>query len=204
MYDRVIVALTSRWYAEVLARLPRHARLLDVGVGTAGALLAQARLLQRRDLHVVGVDIDGDYVRRARQRVAASPVRERVEIRHESLADHRGGPYDAVYFAASFMLFPDPVGALRDARQLLAPGGRIWFTQTFQDRESRTMERLKPALRRWTGIDFGRVTYEADFFATLEAGGLSVTTHEVLGRTGGRSSRLVAAVPAVQGSTPST
>lgn len=104
LYDTFILRLTSRWYAEVLGRVPEGAALLDVGgIGTAGALLADAeRVLQKR-LDVTGIDIDADYIARARRRLHDSPLAECAAVRLESVYDHRGGPYDAVYFSASFM-----------------------------------------------------------------------------------------------------
>jgi ubiquinone/menaquinone biosynthesis C-methylase UbiE len=195
IYDRALLALTAGWYREVLGRMPHGSRLLDVGIGTAGALLANADLVVARDLRVVGVDIDGDYVARARRKVAAVGLSDRVEVRHEPLEAHRRGPYDAVYFAASFMLFPDPDGALRHASTLLGPGGRVVFTQTFQEKPSAVLERFKPALHRVTGIHFGRVTYERDFLDTLERGGLRIDEHVVLRGGRAQSSRLVVAAP---------
>lgn len=191
MYDRALIRLTSTWYREVLERVPRGAHVLDVGIGTAGALLSCAEVLEARDLRVTGVDIDRTYVARARRRVAASAVTDRVSVHHEALQEHGGGPYDAVYFAASFMLFPDPPDALAHARRVLAPDGVVLFTQTFQDRPSPWMDWLKPRLKRFTGIDFGQVTYEPDFLATLHAAGLEVVEHAVLAAGRGRSSRLI-------------
>jgi SAM-dependent methyltransferase len=103
-----------------------------------------------------------------------------VAPRLESVYDHRGGPYDAAYFSASFMLLPDPPAALRHVRSLLVPDGRIYFTQTFEHTPSRAVETLKPLLRLLTTIDFGRVTYEADFRRALAAGGETIEAFEVL------------------------
>jgi len=191
VYDRALIGLTATWYREVLERVPRGAHVLDVGIGTAGALLRCADTLVDRDLRVTGVDIDETYVARARRRVAAAGLDARVTVRHEPLQEHAGGPYDAVYFAASFMLFPDPVGALGHARRVLAPQGVVLFTQTFQDRPSPGMDWLKPRLKRFTGIDFGQVTYEADFLRTLQTASLEVVEHAVLAEGRGRSSRLI-------------
>jgi hypothetical protein len=47
IYDIFILRLTSRWYAEVLRRMPEGAMLLDAGIGTAGALLANAGEAER-------------------------------------------------------------------------------------------------------------------------------------------------------------
>lgn len=195
IYDRSLLHLTSGWYAQVLSRVPVGATLLDVGIGTAGALITQADLLRERDLHVVGVDIDEDYVKRARRRIARAGLADRITVHHEPLGEHVGGPYEAVYFAASFMLFPEPEDALRRAQDLLKPGGQVFFTQTFQDRRDPLMEKLKPTLVRLTSIDFGRVTYEQAFLSTLEAGGLDVQEHVVLKAGKHRSDRLVVAAP---------
>lgn len=195
IYDRAIVKLTSGWYREVLSRLPQGSRLLDVGVGTGGALCSQAALVRQRDLRVVGVDIDGDYVKRARARVAKVGLADRVEVLHEPLQAHAGAGYDAVYFAASFMLFPDPVGALRIAATKLAPDGRVFFTQTFHEKRSGALEKIKPMLKAVTSIDFGRVTYEADFLATLAAGDYEVLEQVVLGRTPTSTYRMIVARP---------
>ena len=195
IYDAAIVHLTAGWYRTVLSRLPVGCRLLDVGIGTGSALLANAALLAARDLHVTGVDIDADYVARCRAAVAARELGARVAVRHESVTDHRGGPYDAVYFSASFMLLPDPAAALRHVGTLLAPGGQVWFTQTFEHRRSRAVEVVKPLLRRVTTIDFGRVTYEDDFRRAVAAGGMTLQELEVFEPGRRRSSVLAIARP---------
>jgi len=187
LYDAAIVRMTAAWYRAVLERLPRGCRLLDVGIGTGGALLANADLVVAKDLHVTGVDVDAAYVARCRAAVAQFGLADRVDARVESVYDHRGGPYDAAYFSGSFMLLPDPAGAVRHVASLLAPGARLWFTQTFEHRRSPLVERLKPLLRHLTTIDFGRVTYEADFRRALAAGGESIETFETLNEGARRS-----------------
>jgi SAM-dependent methyltransferase len=192
LYDAAIVRMTAAWYGAVLERLPAGCRLLDVGIGTGGALLAHAALLVARNLRVTGVDVDAAYVAQCRRAVAARGLADRVAVLLESVTDHAGGPYDAVYFSGSFMLLPDPAAALRHVSSLLAPGGRLFFTQTVEGQRSRLLEVLKPLLKLATTIDFGRVTYAADFRRTLAAGGVDLETWETL--TPGRRRAAVLAV----------
>lgn len=196
VYDALLPRLTARWYAEVLERLPEGAVLLDVGVGTAGALVANAEWVQRKRLRVTGIDIDTDYIERARSRLSDSVLADRAEVRLESVHDHAGGPYDAVYFSASFMILPEPERALRHCCKLLNPGGRIYFTQTIQHAPSRWMEALKPMLGRLTSIEFGRVTYADEFKAQIRAAGLTVEEFTLLAGNARRSACLVVAAPA--------
>ena len=191
IYDRVISGMTAAWYRAVLERLAPGCRLLDIGIGTGSALLANAEVLVRKAITVTGLDIDAAYVARCRAAVAQRRLEGRINARLESIYDHRGGPYDAAYFSASFMLLPDPPGALRHVSTLLVPEGGIYFTQTFEHRPSPLVEWGKPLLRRVTTIDFGRVTYEADFRRALETGGL-VLEELVALDTGKRRSSVLA------------
>ena len=199
IYDAAIVRLTAGWNRAVLTELVPGCRLLDVGIGTGSALLANADLLREKDLRVTGVDIDAAYVARCQQALVRHGLADRVEALLESVYDHRGGPYDAIYFSASFMLLPDPPAALRHVCSLLAPGGRIFFTQTFEHRRSRWVELLKPLLRLVTTIDFGRVTYEADFRHALAAGGLQIEDLRSLDNGRSRSSVFAVARPGSAG-----
>ncbi len=66
IYDRLVAGMTSDWYRAVLARLPDGARVLDVGIGTGAALARCADLVRAKQLEIVGLDIDPDYLRRCR------------------------------------------------------------------------------------------------------------------------------------------
>jgi SAM-dependent methyltransferase len=110
--------------------------------------------------------------------------------------DYAGAGFDAAYFSASFMILPDPVGALEHVRTCLAPGGRVFFTQTFQDRPSPLVERMKPLLRTLTTVEFGQVTYEQDFLDTLRSARMRVVEHKTLTAKRSMSYRLVVAEPA--------
>ena len=197
IYDRAVQPLTRQWYRAVLERLEPGTRLLDVGVGTGGALVDNADLVRALDLRMVGIDIDRDYVATCTRRVAAAGLSDRVEVALQSLYDHAAGPYDAVYFGASFMLMPRPIDALKHAQALLADGGRVLFTQTFQGRRSRLAEWGKPLLVRLTTIDFGAVTYEEDFRRVVSDAGLELQAFEDLGAARlGLRYRLAEGVPA--------
>jgi SAM-dependent methyltransferase len=174
IYDRFVVGMTSDWYRAVLSRLPKGARVLDVGIGTGAALARSADLVRAKKLEIVGLDIDPDYLRRCRAELLRAGLAGQVEPVFSSVYDHRGGPYDAVYFSASLMLLPDPAAAIAHVAQLVAPDGRVFATQTFQHRRSPLLERVKPMVRHLTTIQFGRVTYEEEFRRAFAEGGVDL------------------------------
>jgi ubiquinone/menaquinone biosynthesis C-methylase UbiE len=182
IYDLALMGLTPRWYREVLERLPQGAHILDVGIGTGGAVSRNADLIQAKDLYILGLDVDADYLKQCNKVIVKAGLGDRVVTRLESIYEHQGGPYDAVYFSASFPLLSDPVRALQHASTLLAPGQPIFFTQTFHHKKSKFLEKLKPMLHRFTTMHFGRVTYEEDFRRVLDEAGLELEELATMGR----------------------
>ncbi len=200
IYDMLLSPLTARWYREVLTRIPQNAHLLDIGVGTGAALARNASVIRGRRLRITGIDIDADYIARARQRMHGNRLDECIDLRLESVYDHRGGPYEAAYFSASFMLLRRPEDALRNIAALVKPDGHIFFTQTFSERRSRLIEIAKPLLGKFTTVEFGRVTYEDEFLHTLNQGGLALEELVVMGANAGHSFRLAVATPRIAAS----
>ncbi|KAG7390012.1 hypothetical protein PHYPSEUDO_008974 [Phytophthora pseudosyringae] len=178
IYDAMIVELTTGWYAEVLDRLPKGSKLLDVGIGTGLALVNNEEQLTRKGITVDGVDYDADYVERCQALLKEKQLTSHVQVRHASVYDFQGGPYDAAYFSSSLMLMPDAVRALRHCVDMLQPKtGRVYVTQTIQTSHSKLVELGKPLLKFLTTIDFGTVTYEEDLLNTFKKAGLTLREH---------------------------
>ena len=189
IYDSVIVHMTKTWYAVVLERLPADSRVLDVGIGTASALAANARAVKEKGLRFVGVDYDEAYIERAKQVVEGAGLEKSVDLYCRSIFDAGlgkellradGRSFDAVYFSGSISLMPEPARALKLCSEMLAPGGRIYITQTFQKRNVPFGSVVKPLLKYITTIDFGQLTFEADLQRILAAAGMKVEHDEVI------------------------
>ena len=195
IYNRALLPLTSKWYAAVLERLPDGARLLDVGIGTGGALIRNQETLRAKNVEVVGIDIDEDYVRQCQKSIEKNNLSDIVRVELQSVYDFNEGDFDAIYFSASFMLLPDPDSALEHVSGLLGQNGRLYFTQTIEESRSRLMEKGKPLLKKLTSIDFGKVTYENDFLATMASGGVALIENTSLGGNKARSYRLFVGEP---------
>lgn len=193
LYDRFIAGLTEHWYREVLERLPHSAQLLDVGIGTGAGVVRCAELVRARDLHIVGLDIDHDYLELCRTSVAGAGLAAHVTPLLCSVYDHEGGPYDVAYFSASLMVLPDPVEAMRHVAKQLASGGLVYFTQTFHHRRNGMVERVKPMLGRLTTVEFGRVTYEDEFRTAVDDAGLELLDLVTLKGSRAASARLAIA-----------
>ena len=107
--------------AEALAALtvPEGSRVLDIGCGNGST----ARLLAGRGCRVVGVELNEDAARSARdycERVIVGDIEAPATQRQ--LADET---FDAIVLLDVLGYLRDPLSVLGVARQLLAPAGRI-------------------------------------------------------------------------------
>ena len=102
-------------------------RVLDVGCGNGATSRAAAR--RATNGHVVGLDISGPMLERARTRAAEEGIGN-VEFVHADAQDHPlddTESFDVLISRFGVMFFADPVAAFANLRKALRPGGRVAF-----------------------------------------------------------------------------
>jgi 2-polyprenyl-3-methyl-5-hydroxy-6-metoxy-1,4-benzoquinol methylase len=155
---------------------------ISQGVGTASALVRSKRVILERSLAIVGIDLREDYIRKAARVIKEVKLRNVVTLLCKSLYDPSlremfgtgTTRFDVAHFSGSLTLMPNPAEAIQIAAAMLQPDGQIFVTQTFQTRYVPLMRYIKPALLRFTTIDFGQLTYEHELDAILEAAHVQV------------------------------
>jgi len=179
VYDALIISMTRKWYCAVLTRLEEGSRVLDVGIGTATALVKNAQLVKEKKLELFGLDYEQNYISTAKRKVVEADLQDQVKVTCKSIFDEdlrvvlekeRGSSdfFDAAYFSGSWTLMPDPVGALRIAASFVKDDGKIYVTQTFQRQKTPVVGIVKPLLKYITTIDFGTLHYESHLNVYIE------------------------------------
>ena len=110
----------------IASRLPENARdVLDDGTGPGVSAFAIAAA--RPAVRVVGLDISGPMIARARPHLAACPDRDRITlVQGDAMAlPFPDGAFDGVTGHSFLYLMPDRAKALAEARRVLHPGGRL-------------------------------------------------------------------------------
>ena len=200
IYDAIILHMTETWYRSVLSKLDNNSIILDVGVGTGGALLKSIDLIQQKELKIVGIDIDEAYVSAGKLSIQQLGMEDRISIdvvdvygdkshvmrlaKKLGAQENEDGQFiDAVYFSGSFSLLPNPVKALQLVSKYIKNDGCIYITQTYQRKTPFFLPYIKPWMKYVTTIDFGNLVREEEVLETFKESDLEVLEHDVIPRS---------------------
>ena len=152
-----------------LLQLDSSSRVLDVGCGTGYATIRLASQLPAGK--ACGVDISPGMIEQARRKIPA-PLKDRVEFHQGSSAalGFPDGTFTHLICTNSFHHYPDPLGALREMKRVLAPGGQLaifenapdlsWYTWAW-DRLLRIIE--KGHVRYYPSRELGEMIRQAGY-----------------------------------------
>ncbi len=115
--------------ASLASRLPRAGRILEVGCGTGGLLVAAARSGRA----VVGIDIASRWLVVARRRLADHGLSVPLFVAEAERLPWPDASFDAVVADSVLEHLDDTSAALREWRRVLRPGGRLvaWSPNRF-------------------------------------------------------------------------
>lgn len=185
LYQLLINKITNECYRNCLDYFSKGSVILDVGIGNGIMIETFHSLIKSKTLRITGIDIDDDYLRHCRKLISKYQLDDYMEVYHGSVESYdpvNKRCFDFVLFSMSFMLLSDQQLVLDRIRGWLKPGGEIVFVQTMYKERSRLMDIIKPKLKYLTTVDFGKATYEGDFFALLNENGLAVREDRVVRR----------------------
>jgi ubiquinone/menaquinone biosynthesis C-methylase UbiE len=129
VYDKLRDILSLRTVDKCCTYLKPHIkptyRILDVGCGPGSITAGLARLVPQG--HVVGVDILSDYLDQARHLAEAQGVKniEFIQSDAHAIKALSDESFDIVHSHQVLLHLSDPVGALREMRRLVKPGGIV-------------------------------------------------------------------------------
>ncbi|WP_291323111.1 class I SAM-dependent methyltransferase [Desulfonatronospira sp.] len=176
LYNLIISDVTRLCYKNSIDYYPDNSVILDVGIGNGVMLKKNHQLIKKKNLRITGLDINKHYLEHCRKLIQAYSLQNQVEVLHQSVTSYspiHEGFFDYVFFGMSFMLMDDQKAVLERAKKWVKPDGEVIFFQTMFKNRSKFMEFIKPRLKFLTTVDFGKVTYENDFYALLDEEKLS-------------------------------
>ena len=170
LYQLLINSVTDLCYQNCLAYFADNASILDVGIGNGIMTRKYHRLIKSKNLKITGIDINQNYLNHCAGLIKKYNLENNIQIYEEPVEAFKprvNNFFDTIFFSMSFMLFKNQDLVLDRIKDWVKPTGDIIFFQTMYPKRLRLMEFIKPKLKYFTGIEFGNVTYESDFFELL-------------------------------------
>lgn len=183
LYKLLINDVTNHCYKNCLNYFSDNSTVLDVGIGNGVMLKKYYPLIKSKDLRVTGIDINKSYIKHCYRLIETYQLENYIKIHHEPVETYeppRKEFFDFILFSMSFMLFNNQEFVLDRIKDWLKPDGEIVFFQTMFKEEARLIEFIKPKLKYITTIDFGKATYEKDFFALMSEKKLSISEDKLI------------------------
>src|SRR5579863_6168346 len=134
--DRGMEGMVAKWYAantgemmkeyvdlarRIAGEIAQGSAVLEVAPGPGYFCIELARL---GSYAITGLDISRTFVKMAGKRAAAAGVRVEFEQGSATNMPFPKESFDFLLCRAAFKNFADPVGALKEMRRVLKPGGR--------------------------------------------------------------------------------
>ena len=146
-----------------LMNVPPDARVLDVGCGNgwASRLLAAKASAGR----VVGIDIADEMIRLARESSASFPNVE-FQVASAEKLPFRDGEFTHAFSMESLYYYADILGALREIKRVLAPGGLfVTVVDLYQENlpSHQWVDQLKVPVQLLSSADYRSLFERAGF-----------------------------------------
>ena len=171
LYQLLIKPVTDLCYQNCLAYFADNAAVLDVGIGNGIMTRKYHRLIKSKNLKITGLDINQNYLNHCAGLIKKYHLENNIQIYEKPVEVYKpreNNFFDTIFFSMSFLLFKNQDLVLDRIKNWVKPTGEIIFFQTIYSKRLRLMEFIKPNLKYLTGIEFGGVTYESDFFELLK------------------------------------
>lgn len=159
IYNLLVGKYTIILYKNFLKSIPDNSTVLDIGIGNGYALIQNSDLIIKKNITILGVDIDQASINIAKKCIKENKLETNIEVNclniYELTTDEK---YDYIYFSNSYSVIPginEMMNFVFD--KFIKDDGKIVLSTTLDNRSNYLKELVKPKLKHiLLGIDFGK------------------------------------------------
>lgn len=164
--------VSTQWgYDAILQKLPDEATILDVGCGD-GVYFTNAKVIETikaKKLRISAIDIDAGAVEICKKRIKKAGLGELIDAEARSVTDV-SKKYDFVLWMESFpVIEPSLFGILfKHSLTLTKKKTMLYHNLVEEGQASWIIRKIKPLLKYFTLVDFGKLTTVTEMRQTLQ------------------------------------
>jgi hypothetical protein len=192
LYDKLFAnelndASTTNLYKLTLEKLDDNLKILDVGVGT-GVYFENKEcinLIKSKNLKIHGIDINKDDINLAKSRIINNDLNLNVFVEYKDLFELKNiNDYDVIIYSESYpVISKDLMFKMLDF--IINKNkfkNKLIFINNIEDNPTFIQQNIKPYLKYFLGIDFGRLVTKNDMKETFNYIGINenFVTYELL------------------------
>lgn len=161
---------TPSLYRKALDYFPKGSKILEVGIGTGMCLSENSDIIKQKNLNIVGIDIDDEYIQKCKQTIQEAGLSDFCSAETKDLFDVED-KFDYVFFMESYPVIPREImkNMLFKAQSLThVTFGNLVLVHNLCDSGGVLWKVIKRNLKYVVGADFGRVTSTKDWESFLK------------------------------------
>jgi hypothetical protein len=168
IYDLTIgYFYTQHMMKNVLKYLPSNSKILDIGIGTCYTYFKNIDILERKNIRVVGVDIDEAYSTYAKYYINKYKLDERISIINKDIYEVKENydvmkDFNIILFSDSYAVIPNVFDMIEYSRRFLCDKGTIVIVSTLFDNYNYIIDMIKRNMIYVTFVDYGKMMIKSD------------------------------------------
>lgn len=202
VYNEVIGSYSKNLYKSFFEKIPNNSCILDVGIGNGYAICENSEIIIEKNLKIVGVDIDFNYILTCRNNVNNSNLNSHIypilceldsldvyinlirkfinKPAYNENNENYNKLFNYVFFSNSYSVIPNILDLLNISKKYLEnEDSEIVICTTIEERNNEIKKYIKQnAKYALLGIDFGRLITLNTFISEINKINLTISSKE--------------------------
>jgi SAM-dependent methyltransferase len=177
VYNYLVGSYTKLLYADFFKNIPDNSRVLDIGVGNGSSLVENAKLIIKKNIKIVGIDIDPGAIDMAHIEIKENNIEGNVRVLCGDIYKYVDFErFDYIYFSNSFAVIEGITEMIKDVKtRLLRETGQIGISTTIESKPNNIKSLIKKNAKKMVlGIDFGKLTTICEFVNDMSENDLTI------------------------------
>lgn len=177
VYNYLVGSYTKLLYADFFKNIPDNSRVLDIGVGNGSSLVENAELIIKKNIKIVGIDIDPGAIDMANIEIKENNIEGNVRVLCGDIYKYADSEqFDYIYFSNSFAVIEGITDMIKDVKtRLLRETGQIGISTTIESKPNNIKSLIKKNAKKMVlGIDFGKLTTICEFVNDMSENDLTI------------------------------